>query len=278
MSRVCPACGGLNADAERRCYRCGKRLPGPLTAWLPSFTSLAQGQLVATRGITLVCLVVFGLGVAIDGRFPLAPELGVGRGFRVSTLLRLGALFTPLVEPWRLLSAVFVHFSALHVGMNMWALLGFGRSLEERLGWARSFLIFVGAGVGGFVVSVWWYGDGQGLTAGASGGVFGQLGAVIGIVMTRKLPGWKELLVQNLVYALVLGLVLRVNTAAHLGGFGVGLLLGIAFERERPRPFSTRAFGVLALLAAVSSVGSVLASMTSPAWQFVRERELSIQD
>ncbi|HLV68880.1 MAG TPA: rhomboid family intramembrane serine protease [Polyangiaceae bacterium] len=272
-SRVCRNCGALNGPSETRCYRCGRRFPGPIQSAL---TTLVGGELIATRGLLLLCLVVFGLAVATDGRFPIAPELGLGTRFRVSTWARFGALFPSVVwiAPWQLLSAVFFHFSLLHIGFNMWGLLAFGRQLEQRFGPARAIVLFLAAGIFGFVVSSFWYGAAGPATGGASGGVFGQLGGIIGVIIARRLPGWKDILFQNLVYALIIGFMLRVNTAAHLGGFAMGGLLGYLFERERVRPLTTQLLGALAVIGIVASLGSVVLSMTSPLWREVRAMEL----
>jgi membrane associated rhomboid family serine protease len=113
------------------------------------------------------------------------------------------------------------------------------------------------------------------MTGGASGGVFGQLGGVIGVVMARKQPGWRDLLIQNLVYALLMGFFLRVNTAAHIGGFAVGLALGFVLEREGRRRALTPIFGALAVVGALAGVASIVASMTSPLWREIRAQELA---
>jgi hypothetical protein len=136
--------------------------------------------------------------------------------------------------------------------------------------------------VAGFVISVAWDGfSGYSPTAGASGGVFGQLGGVIGILLARRLPDWKALLWQNLLYAVALGFMVRVNNAAHLGGLVVGFAGGYLFEKERAylaakepvRLLTTRVFGVLAVLGVLASVASVALSIESTSTRLVRERE-----
>ncbi len=270
-SRVCPACRTLNGPSESRCYRCGRRLPGPLAAWVANSFG---GEQLATRGLVLACLIVFGLAIVTDGSFPLAPELGMPGRFRVSTFARFGALFPPLFSPWQLLSAVFFHASVLHIAFNMMALVSFGRVLEQRFGSARALLLFLVAGVAGFVVSLWWYGPFGPPTAGASGGVFGQLGGILGIAIARRDRQWKQMLAQNLALALILALAQSVNTAAHLGGFAIGILLGFLFERERRLELVTQLFGALALASALACVAAVGASMTSPLWREIRQEEL----
>ena len=85
--------------------------------------------------------------------------------------VRWGALVGPLgrVEPWRYLSAMFVHFSLLHVGFNTLTLHSIGRSLEEGIGSARFVLVFLGTGIAGFVASQVFY-ELDPLTGGISGG------------------------------------------------------------------------------------------------------------
>lgn len=246
------------------------------------FLRVLLGDLPATKLLIGLCLLVFAAAVAVDRRLPIGfngPE-----AFRISTMYRFGVLAPWIAkhEPWRVLSAVFLHFSVLHLGMNLWGLFSLGRVLETTFGQARSVLLFLAAGVAGFVISVAWDGfSGYAPTAGASGGVFGQLGGVIGILLARRLPDWKALLWQNLLYAVVLGFMVRVNNAAHLGGLVVGFAVGYLFEKERAylaakepvRLLTTRVFGVLAVLGVFASVASVALSIESTSTRLVRERE-----
>lgn len=239
-----------------------------------AFLARLTDNLLVTRGVIFACVLLFGMAVIGDGTLPLAPELGVGSSFRVSTLLRFGALppHGLEVEPLRIVSAVFFHFSALHLLFNMGGAWVLGRGLELRFGPARALIIFLLSGIAGFFVSGLWLESAW--TGGASGGVFGQLGAVIGTIMANRRPGWKDLLIHNLILAVLIGLVMRVNTLAHLGGFLIGGGLGYWFARERVRPTVTRIFGVVALLGLALSVASVGASLTSPFWKQARAVEL----
>jgi membrane associated rhomboid family serine protease len=228
-----------------------------------------------TRLVLALELLVFGLMVAADHRLPIG--IGGSEPFRMSTLLRFGAmgLRSEATEPWRYLSAVFVHMGVLHVGMNLWMFTDLGARLERELGGARAALIFLVTGVLGFVASEIWYAPLSLLTAGASGGVFGQIGAEVGILRARRDPEWRRSLIRNLVYALVLSLALRgVNNAAHIGGFAAGIALGYAFEVERRRWSLDRLLRAVAVIFVVAAVGSVLLSTHSSFWQLIRAREL----
>ncbi len=276
-ARLCPYCKELNSVDERRCYRCGRRLPGPV---LDGATRLAKDVLGAEAPVTRVLLflelAVFGLCVIADKRLPLGLGSFGAPAFKASTLLRFGALAGELGrdEPWRYLSAVFVHASVLHIGMNLWVFTSVGRDLERAIGSMRFALLFLLTGVFGFVASAYWYAPLQPLTMGASGGVFGEIGGVVGILAARRDPEWRRAFVRNLIYALLLSVILgSVNTAAHLGGFAAGIALGFFFGRERPKwklEWPLRVLGVLGLCAVVASV---VLSMRSPVWQVVELRE-----
>jgi rhomboid protease GluP len=273
-ARICPYCRQLNSASDARCFRCGRRLPGPLADGTLRFARELLGvEAPVTRLILLLELAVFALCLLVD-RGALTNLMG---GFRASTLLRFGALGGSLgaAEPWRYLSAVFVHVSVLHVAMNLWMFTDLGRSLERALGGARLAIVFLATGVLGFVASAVWYAPFQPITAGASGGVFGQIGAVVGVLWARRDPDWKQVFVRNLVYALLLSLVFgNVNTAAHLGGFAAGIGLGFLFGREPPRLRLELPLRVLAAVGVVLVVVSVGLSTRSLAWQVWRAREL----
>jgi membrane associated rhomboid family serine protease len=177
----------------------------------------------------------------------------------VPQLGRLG-----IQQPWRYLSAMFVHFGALHIGFNMWALWDFGRATEQRLGSARFTIIFVGTGIVGFVASDLWFAaiDQPFLTAGASGGLFGLVGAIIGFLYARRDPVWKKFFARFAVLALIFAIALPVNNAAHIGGFVTGVPLGyLAYKETRPWRLSAVFGWVAALLVAASVVSVVLSRL-----------------
>jgi rhomboid protease GluP len=272
-ARVCPHCRELNSETETRCFRCGRRLPGPVQEGVTkAIRDVLGSEAPATRVLLFLNLAVFALCVLVDRRMPL----GIGDGFRGSTLIRFGALGGELgeEEPYRLLAAVFVHAGLLHIGMNMLMFVDLGRKLEVELGSARFVLMFLGSGVLGFVASEIWYAPFRPLTVGASGGVFGQIGAVVGILYARRDPEWRNALIRYLIYAVILALIFNVNTAAHLGGFAAGMLLGYGFQKERSRYGFTRVLSVLAVLGIVSSAASVALSTRSPHWIAFRSYEL----
>lgn len=226
-----------------------------------------------TRLYVGLCVIVFVLMTLASGKLEM---LGAGRP---SEALRWGAIFTPLLaaEPWRYLSAAFVHFGVLHVGFNMMALWDLGRATEQRLGSGRFVLIFIGTSVAGFAGSHLWYElRGQpAFTAGASAGLFGLIGVLVGYLYAAKDPAWKQFLLRVVIYAAIFAVAFPVNNAAHIGGFLTGAPLGYAFYKEA-RPWQRNAwFALVAAVLVLASFGSIALCHASPVWQQERAREIA---
>jgi membrane associated rhomboid family serine protease len=181
--------------------------------------------------------------------------------------VRWGALLGPLgvVEPWRYLSAMFVHFSLLHVGFNTLTLHSIGRNLEEGIGSARFVLVFLGTGIAGFVASQLLY-EPDPLTGGISGGIFGLLGVAVGYRYAQRDPEWKRLAITGIGYAVAMALIpgVTVNHAAHVGGLVAGVAFGWLIFRAGRQPRVNRAIEVSAALLIVATFAAIALSLTSP--------------
>lgn len=270
QAKLCPFCRGLNSAGERRCYRCGRPLPGPLASGVIGFfqnTFAAESAL--TRLFVGACLIVFALCFASEHRLPLWKDQ-----FALSTTLRFGGLWFTLAEtqPWRYFSAIFVHANLAHVGMNCFVLISIGASAEREFGKARFALLFVLTGALGFLASAAWGGSSG--TLGASGAVFGLFGAIVGVNYARRDPNWKQLLVQNLVWILVISLFGgRADNAAHFGGLVAGALIGFLFNKEPRKPNLNGVFAGLAVLLVACSLAGIALSAVSPIWRMVKSQE-----
>lgn len=151
------------------------------------------------------------------------------------TLIAAGGHFRPAVaagESWRLVSATFLHFGVLHLVVNVYALLSFGAVVERLYGPTRFFVLYVASGVVGFAAS-FLYGRAP-MSVGASGCVFGMLGAAIAILLLRRghLPeGWRRGTLASFAFMAAINagigfVVPMIDNAAHLGGLAAGLALG----------------------------------------------------
>jgi hypothetical protein len=75
--------------------------------------------------------------------------------------------------------------------------------------------------------------------------------------------------------ALIWNFVMPMNTAAHLGGFFVGLVVAALFEREKRPQLRARLLQALAGICVLASVGSVVLSIRSPVWKEQRRIEIA---
>lgn len=220
-------------------------------------------EYLLTKVYIALCVVVFVLTTVAGGKFELlgADPLVVMQWGALAGNPAFGSL--GVLQPWRYLSAMFVHFGALHIVFNMMALWDFGRATEQRLGGARFTIIFVLTGIIGFVASDFWFTvvtRAPYLTAGASGGLFGLVGTLIGYLYAARDPMWKKFLTRFVILAAIFAIALPVNNAAHVGGFLSGAPLGYLAYRER-RPW--RLSPVFGLLAGVLTIASVLSVILS---------------
>ncbi|HXI13829.1 MAG TPA: rhomboid family intramembrane serine protease [Thermoanaerobaculia bacterium] len=162
-----------------------------------------------------------------------------------AVLYRMGAIHPDLFqdgEYWRLFAAMFLHAGVLHVALNLWALFQIGTIFESMFGPGRFALTYLLSGLAASIASAVL--PPHGLSVGASGAIFGIIGALI--LAIRRSPHWrnqpwaKGLTQQLLFWAganIVIGFTIpRIDNAAHLGGFIMGLLLGLVPHRVPPPP------------------------------------------
>ena len=133
---------------------------------------------------------------------------------------------------WRLLAAMFLHIGAAHLAVNGLSLLIMGGMVERTFGHIRIIAIYLISGLGGSVFSFWMIHP-FAIGAGASGAVFGCVGALGSFFLIRR-RDLGRLGKQNLNAILILaginfafGFIMPgIDNWAHLGGFLVGILTG----------------------------------------------------
>jgi len=159
-------------------------------------------------------------------------------------------------EWWRLLTAAFLHGSWLHIAFNMYVLFVLGPTLERVLGHARFVVLYVVAALGGSVAS-YTFSDPRTVSVGASGAIFGLMGALI--VAGRRMR-WDitQVLILLGINVVIGFLSPEVDWRAHFGGLVVGALVAGVFVWT-PRPFGAvrilwQTLGVLVILGALVAV------------------------
>jgi membrane associated rhomboid family serine protease len=174
---------------------------------------------VVTWSIIALCVLVFIVQYLTGG-----PNAGA--------TTRALVYFPPIteLEPWRMLTALFLHGSFLHILFNMYSLLIFGPILERSLGRWRFLTLYLLSGLGGSVAVLLIAPTSAVL--GASGAIFGLLGAFF--VIQRRLGGNNLQLIIVIGLNLVIGFVIpNIAWQAHVGGLVVGGIVAFVFLRTR---------------------------------------------
>jgi membrane associated rhomboid family serine protease len=241
---ICKRCGAWVNDQAWRCRSCGRLLPGLFgqRRWLDLLFSRSRSQ----ARVLLAALVVFYvLEMVISGATP--DPGGRSRGSPLSLtgfgMIRSGALipwdyvFDDLPshatrdEPWRLVSAMLLHGGVLHIVMNGLSLLTLGMYIEALFGPARFWIVFTLTGVAGNFLALR-FGE-TSFLVGASGGIFGLLGAMLGFGVRRGGTWGEEIRRQTLRSLLINGVISflpGISLLAHLGGAASGFLLTWLFQ------------------------------------------------
>lgn len=194
---------------------------------------------VVTYALIGICAVVF----------ILTSLPGIGNTI-TSELWYMGAYSYPAYfEPWRMLTAVFVHQNILHIGLNMYMLWLFGKILEPMLGRMRYLVLFLLSGLAGSV-GVFLIADPLQPVVGASGAIFGMVAAFF--IIQRRLGGNATQLLVLVAINLVLGFVIPgIAWQAHVGGLVGGALIGLIYVETRQVSRKNLQIGLLSGLTAV---------------------------
>ena len=200
-----------------------------LGRWMPATSPATYGILT----ISCLMFVVSLLATMRESGFQM-PGGGLSSlfnfgGISGGVLQRLGAslpLPYDLAQPWRFVTAVFLHGSILHIAFNMWFLMDVGPQVEELYGSARYLFIYVVTGIGGYVASSM---VGH-FSIGGSGALMGLVGVLLAVTTGRRSAGMQILrsrLIYFIIYIAVIGFLLQgVDNWAHGGGLATGFILG----------------------------------------------------
>lgn len=238
-SILCPTCGRLtNADAPV-CLVCGRRNPG-MWGFAGPLSRLFRRRSF-TDVVTVVCIVLYIASLVVDPRAALSPR-GYFDAFSPSdrALIGLGAAGTytwSLGWWWTIFTAIYLHGGLLHIIFNILWIRQLGPAVEEIYGSARLVVIFTVAGAVGFIASNLL---GHPYTIGASGSIFGLLGAIVAFGQKRGGTYGSMILRQYGQWALILFIfgffMPGVNNIAHAGGFVGGFGMGFALALAERRP------------------------------------------
>lgn len=238
---ICPDCMN-QSPVGMRCPECSSQTTEVRTL------GSTGGEPRATIALIAICSIAF----LAEGSFGLSG----GRG----ALFRDGALFGPAVAAgdwWRLVTYGFLHAGMLHLGFNMLLLWLFGREMEPQLG-TRVFLgIYFSTLLAGAFGALLFSPDA--VTVGASGAIFGLMGAASAILYARGVNPFQTDIGMLIAFNLVLSFVLpNVSVGGHIGGLAGGVLGGLAVAAGERRGHAWIGWAGLAGVAVAAVIGAEL--------------------
>ena len=196
-------------------------------------------------------------------------QMATGAGgtslYRSGAAYEQGVLWGPLVDQgdaWRLLTAGFLHDGPLHILLNMVGVYFIGQLLEPSLGHLRFAALYLASVLAGSFGALLLQPEAQ--TIGASGGVFGLLGATFVIMRSRGIDpmqsGIGPILILNLVITFAYP---GISIGGHLGGLAGGVLAALAILAAERRRSPVLAVIACAAIGALAVAGGLTAAGTA---------------
>jgi membrane associated rhomboid family serine protease len=192
---------------------------------------------VSRRG-PFVTQALIGINVGV---YVLQLLMGAGLSARAGWIYEHGVLVSQALDSsgqvvgvaegdwWRLVTAMFLHYGPLHLGMNMLVLWFIGPPLEDYFGHGRYALVYLVAGLAGSAGALIW--SPNALTVGASGAIWGIMGAAL-VLEARRIYVFggqaMGLVVLNLAITF---LIPGISIGGHVGGLIGGALAGLVLSR-----------------------------------------------
>jgi membrane associated rhomboid family serine protease len=232
-----------------RCPECARQRTRVMTTRTMTAQPTVTYALIAINVVAFLAELVSGLSLG-------------GSNIGASSIVDHGALSRFTVahgDYWRLITSGFLHASLWHIAFNMWALYILGQILEPLVGHVRFALIYfvslLAGSFGALVVTK------LGFTVGASGAVFGLLGAGILVLRNRGFDvmqtGLPLILGINLLFSFTFS---GISVGGHIGGLIGGSLAAIVMFDigERWRIPQAATMLVAAGLGVISVVGAIM--------------------
>lgn len=227
----------------------------------------ATPRTFVTSALIAACAGVYVLMVA-DGVSPMTPTTdallawGANDGVGVATQH----------EYWRLPASVFLHGGLLHLAVNMWCLRSLGPLIERFYGNLGYACLYLSAGIGGAVASA--VTPPARVSVGASGAIFGILGALLAFLLLRRravppsvLAPLRSSALSFVVFNTLFGAVVpAIDQAAHMGGLATGFVVGLILAPKWPRRESAGGIARTALLSLLAV--AILTGVSAAALQW----------
>jgi rhomboid protease GluP len=247
--RMCPSCGTLVGTTATKCHVCGANVRFGMAAASRSLGKILPTNAPVTYCVLSICCLLYGITLLYSlrsGNSVLPEGGGIGAlmgiaGIDLRTLRVFGdllpmGLMLSLNQPWRLVTAIFLHGSLLHIAFNMWVLMDIGPRVEEIYGSARYLFLYVATGVAGYVLSSFAGHE----SVGASGSIMGLIGLLIAVTTLSGGAAAKMergALIRWVVIIFIIGFYpgSGIDNYAHFGGLAAGFGLGKVLVDRQPQ-------------------------------------------
>ncbi|MGH2907902.1 MAG: rhomboid family intramembrane serine protease [Solirubrobacteraceae bacterium] len=268
---ICPDCM-TPTPVGMRCPECARdrtkvRTAANVRNRTPRGTGLTRYSI--TEIILAINVVVFLAEVATGTGI-------LGASGRFGTVFYDGMLVGPFIhggapggldQPYRLVTAAFIHDGLIHIAFNMWFLYVVGMALERGIGRRPYLAIYAASIFAGSFGALLFQPDSP--SVGASGALFGLFGALIVIANRRGISIWQSGLGATLVLNIVISLSIPdISIGAHAGGLVGGLILGWVYtefgERRGRQPVFYAGCLVLAAAAIAGAYAVALGHGLTP--------------
>ncbi len=248
--KTCRECGAVQDKEEAVCTACGAKLGSR------GLQVLGRLGILMPVGISMSTLIAIGIMIAYARVWVAA-----GGGFQsppVMLLFDFGGRWPPAMaeEPWRLVTAVFLHAGLWHLAFNLLAIATIGPRIEELYGRTTTLGLFVVTGVlanlgalqvGRLAVGI-----------GASGGLMGLIGVAVGYghrAGRGRGHALRDDMLKWSAYTILFGFAVGADNWAHLFGLLAGAAFGFAV---RPAAWKRRiVLPARLLLGAIGVIGSI---------------------
>lgn len=167
-------------------------------------------------------------------------------------------------EYWRLITSGFLHGSLIHIAANMLSLYFIGGPLERLLGRARFVALYLVSMLGS-AVSVMLFSAPVSLTIGASGAIYGLLGALV-VAYKRMRADLRSLIVVIALNVWITFQFPGISWQGHFGGLVVGAIIGAAMVYPPPRTRARWQWGTVAATVVVLLVALIVRDQAIGQW------------
>jgi len=169
-------------------------------------------------------------------------------------------------EWWRLLSSMFLHAGLIHLGLNSYVLWIFGVEIERQIGRLFTLAVFLVTGIFAGATS-FAFAPGYLVAVGASGAIFGLVGAFIAYNYLRRHHVMAQARLRGALSMLLINLIIGfsipgIDWRAHVGGLVAGLVAGFAVDPSRPDGLR-RTFAVVGLTALLVGAAALVVVRTA---------------